>query len=120
MTNLATATGMHRDTGAALGADTLAHLRQSITDILTTPIGTRVMRRDYGSRLFSLIDMPMNSLAPIQVYAATAAAIERWEPRLKLMRVQMQEATVDGRMSLMLEGVFVPTGQPLTLSGVTL
>nr|VFK47168.1 MAG: hypothetical protein BECKTC1821D_GA0114238_104214 [Candidatus Kentron sp. TC] len=26
----------------------IAHLRQSITDILTTPIGSRVMRREYG------------------------------------------------------------------------
>jgi phage baseplate assembly protein W len=39
--------GMNRNTGRKLsGVD---HLRQSIVDILTTPIGSRVMRRDYGS-----------------------------------------------------------------------
>lgn len=45
--------GMSRDSGKELkGID---HLRQSITDILTTPVGTRVWRRDYGSRLPRLV-----------------------------------------------------------------
>lgn len=34
---------MNRSTGAALA--TSAHISQSIGDILTTPIGSRVMRR---------------------------------------------------------------------------
>ena len=38
----------------------LDHLKQSIADILNTPIGSRVMRRDYGSKLFSLIDAPLH------------------------------------------------------------
>jgi phage baseplate assembly protein W len=49
--------GMDNLTGKSL-AD-LAHLRQSIADILTTPIGSRVMRRDYGSRIFQRIDAPL-------------------------------------------------------------
>ncbi|EOA7053639.1 baseplate assembly protein, partial [Escherichia coli] len=32
------------------------HLRQSVTDILSTPVGSRVLLREYGSRLFSLLD----------------------------------------------------------------
>lgn len=36
----------------------LLHLRQSITDILSTPIGSRIMRREYGSRLFKRVDVP--------------------------------------------------------------
>jgi hypothetical protein len=39
-----------------------AHLSQSIGDILSTPIGSRVMRRDYGSALFELVDAPGNAL----------------------------------------------------------
>ncbi|MEW7978507.1 MAG: GPW/gp25 family protein [Candidatus Sedimenticola endophacoides] len=50
--------GMHAITGQHLAGE--AHLRQSIIDILTTPLGTRVMRRDYGSRLFELVDAPIN------------------------------------------------------------
>lgn len=48
--------GMNRATGAAI-AD-LDHTRQSLSDILGTPIGSRVMRRDYGSLLSDLIDQP--------------------------------------------------------------
>ena len=36
------------------------HLKQSISNILTTPIGSRIMRRDYGSNLFNKIDHPVN------------------------------------------------------------
>lgn len=34
----------------------LEHISQSIGDILRTPVGSRVMRRDYGSLLASMID----------------------------------------------------------------
>ena len=45
--------GMSAQTGAPLdGGERLA---QSVRDILTTPIGSRVMRRDYGSQIFELI-----------------------------------------------------------------
>lgn len=36
------------------------HLRQSVTDILSTPVGSRVLLREYGSRLFSLLDNPQD------------------------------------------------------------
>ena len=51
--------GMDAKTGRRLEGDD--HLRQSIADILTTPIGSRVLRRDYGSMLLDLIDQLGNS-----------------------------------------------------------
>src|SRR3546814_12586651 len=45
----ATMIGVDRATGQRLDGND--HLAQSIGDILSTPIGTRVMRRDYGSML---------------------------------------------------------------------
>ena len=47
--------GMHMGTGRAV-AD-IEHLRQSISDILTTPMGTRIERRTYGSMVPDLIDL---------------------------------------------------------------
>jgi phage baseplate assembly protein W len=38
----------------------LEHLRQSIRNILTTPIDSRIIRRDYRSRLLEPIDWPIN------------------------------------------------------------
>ncbi|MBG4169896.1 GPW/gp25 family protein, partial [Pseudomonas aeruginosa] len=60
---------MNAHTGGAI--DRLAHIRQAIADILTTRIGTRVMRREYGSQLPELIDAPFNDTTRLQVYAAT-------------------------------------------------
>ncbi|GGG09006.1 MULTISPECIES: GPW/gp25 family protein [Cysteiniphilum] len=46
--------GVDRYSGRVL--DDIEHVKQSIKDILTTPIGTRVQLRAYGSRLFEYID----------------------------------------------------------------
>ena len=94
--------GMDRSTGAPLDGD--AHLGQSIGDILTTPIGTRVMLRDYGSMLLELIDRPINAALRLLFPAASAAAVARWEPRARLTRVNFSTTGADGRVSLDIEG----------------
>ncbi len=58
------------------------HLRQSVTDILSTPVGSRVLLREYGSRLFSLLDNPQDDFTRVRIVRETATALERWEPRL--------------------------------------
>ena len=50
------------------------------------------MLRDYGSDLPDIIDQPINGETLIDVYQATAEALDRWEPRLKLERVQITQA----------------------------
>jgi len=79
------------------------HLRQSIEDILTTPIGTRVMRRDYGSRLYDLIDRPMTPGLKLDVFAAVVEALRKWEPRFVIERVFVTFAEA-GRVVLGITG----------------
>lgn len=81
------AAGMSRTTGSLLNQDD--HLRQSIHDILTTPLGTRLMRREYGSLLPFLIDAPANDATRLKLMAATATALIRWEPRIKVSKVSL-------------------------------
>ncbi|MDA5192792.1 GPW/gp25 family protein [Govanella unica] len=95
-------TGMDRSTGGGLNEET--HLRQSITDILTTPIGGRVARRDYGSLLPDLIDQPVTAATGLRLYAATALALSRWEKRLRLTRITMTSGSRAGAIILILEG----------------
>lgn len=103
--------GMNATTGASLlGLD---HLRQSVADILSTPIGTRIRRRRYGSEVPELIDQPLNNATQLRIYAATAFALRRWEPRLELSSIQMTRGT-DGAIALMLEGT--ADGQGITLA----
>lgn len=106
-------TGVDRATGKTLsGVD---HLKQSILDILTTPVGSRVMRRAYGSTLFRLVDRPVDKGFLIDLYAATADALARWEPRLSVDQVQatMREA---GAIELQLTGRYLPSGKPAALT----
>ena len=107
--------GTNATTGKALGG--IAHLRQSILDILTTPLGSRVMRRDYGSRLFELVDAPLNRRTLLELYAATAEAIARWEPRFRLTRVQATNAR-PGQVELDLTGEYLPTGESVQIDGM--
>lgn len=107
--------GINATTGKRLGG--IDHLRQSIRDILTTPIGSRVMRREYGSRLFQLIDAPMNRSTLLDLYAATADALDLWEPRFRLTSVQAVAAE-PGRVVLDLTGEYLPDGQTITLDGI--
>jgi phage baseplate assembly protein W len=104
--------GMHRHTGKAL--DGSAHLRQSIGDILSTPIGTRVMRRDYGSRLFDLIDAPINTATASACASAVGDALAKWEPRFRHRQTTVT-AISTGRLSLVVHGVIVDSGATLAL-----
>lgn len=107
--------GINSTTGKNLSG--LDHLRQSVRDILTTPIGTRVMRRDYGSRLYSLVDEPMNDATRLEMMAATYEALETWEPRLQLDQISV-EMPEPGNVLVSLQGVYLPDGQPITLDGI--
>ena len=103
--------GMHAATGRSLTG--LDHLRQSVADIITTPIGSRIRRRRYGSEVPELIDQPLNSATQLRIYAATAFALRRWEPRLQLASVQLTRDT-DRAITLLLEGT--ANGQGITLA----
>lgn len=79
--------GINRHTGRKIEGD--AHLIQSVQDILTTPKGTRLMRRAYGSDLPDIIDQPLNGETMVDAYMAVAEALDLWEPRLNVVRVQL-------------------------------
>jgi hypothetical protein len=86
------------------------HTQQSIAKILTTPIGARVMRRDFGSELFDLIDRKATQRSVLAIYAAAAVAIARWEPRFRMRRAAIADAGPDGRIQLELFGTYFPRG----------
>ncbi len=81
--------GVDRISGRTI-SDT-AHIRQSIRDILTTRIGTRVMRRDYGSVVPDLIDHPAPT-SVLKLQAGAIMALTRWEPRIVVTRITVAYA----------------------------
>ncbi|MGB0694002.1 MAG: GPW/gp25 family protein [Rhodospirillaceae bacterium] len=86
---------MDRQTGLPLSG--MDHIRQSVADIWTTPIGSCVLRRDYGSEGFDLIDAPANEATLLRLWAAKATAILKWEDRVIPRKMALVEAGLDGR-----------------------
>ena len=93
--------GMSRHNGSAL--DGLDHIRQSIADILGTPIGSRVGRRGYGSLVPDLIDQPMNAANILRIFAATAVAISRHENRVRLRNVGLSAGDRPGAATIIID-----------------
>ncbi|KAB8307268.1 baseplate assembly protein [Erwinia endophytica] len=107
--------GTDRKTGQRLSGR--AHLRQSVVDILTTPVGSRVMLRDYGSDLPDLVDRPQDGLTKLKIIAATASALAKWEPRLTVNTVNVARDG-DGVFVLSIEGVSSEGNEVVTIDGV--
>lgn len=94
--------GMDRHTGQLI--DDASHLRQSVADILFTPLGTRIGRRDYGSNLPQLLDQPLNAMTRIRIFAATALALQRHESRLRISRIALEAGADAGTARLVVSG----------------
>lgn len=97
--------GMNRKTGKVI-LDDREHTLQSIDDIITTPKGSRVMNRKYGSDLFELIDDPVNK--KLDIYAAVAQSLDEFEPRFELEGITLKHDS-DGRLFIRVEGIYVPS-----------
>ena len=106
--------GMNRNNGTALTG--LDHLKQSIQDILTTPKGSRVMRREYGSDIFKLIDQPVNDEWRVDMYAAVTEALDRWEPRVEIESIDITKET--GGSCMVELDIRLEDGSLQTISGI--
>jgi phage baseplate assembly protein W len=97
--------GMNAVTGRSISG--VEHLSQSIGKILSTPLGSCIQRRSFGSEVPDLIDAPSNGATQIRLYAAIATALMRWEPRLTVTRVQLltdTDAAFAGEQLVDIEG----------------
>ena len=95
--------------------DERQHLIQSIRNIITTPIGSRVMRRNYGCGVFYLLDLPINQLIIAKIQASIADALQKYEPRVRFTQVKVNKVK-SGHLELDIEGYWVGNNQFLKLS----
>lgn len=110
-----TRVGLSDRTGAILYG--WSHCVQSIGKILTTEIGERTQRRGFGSALQRIIDRPQNQETIMDIYVATATALEPrmvegrqyGEPGFVLLRTSI-DAKTPANVLLLLSGVFFENG----------
>lgn len=63
-------------------------IEQAIRIILGTAPGERIMRPDFGSRLHELVFEPLNNETIERVRIYVIDALERWEPRITIIKVE--------------------------------
>ncbi len=110
--------GLNSTTGKPIEGD--EHVLQSVRDIITTPKGSRVMLREYGCAVPDMVDRPTNELFDLELHASIAEALDKWEPRFRLVSVWISGRTPEGRVLLGIEGTIVASGVTARLEGITL
>lgn len=104
---------MSRYTGSEL--DEIDHIKQSLEDIATTPIGSRLMRREYGTLLASLIDQPISEVLYLKIYSTLYTAYVRWEDRIDISEMNVADIK-NGQLILDIVGFLKTNGNEINMS----
>lgn len=80
--DLYTLTGLTNKPIVALNDDAI---RNSVYNIITTPLGTRYRRPEYGCNLMHLIYEPLDTRTESQIKIAIISALQTWEPRIEVL-----------------------------------
>jgi phage baseplate assembly protein W len=94
------------------------HLIKSIKDILTTPVGSRVMRRSYGCNLFSYVGYPITPLIVAKIQTIISDALTTYEKRVKFDKVLIDASSSSiqfGKIALSIEGTWTSSGSKESL-----
>lgn len=106
--------GINRDTGKLL--DGWGHVAQSLQVLFSTHIGSRVMRRWFGSEVPKLLGENLTQRTIVRFCYAIVVAVELWEPRFRVIRVDIPPDTNTperlrlGRLAMTLRGEYRPRG----------
>ena len=79
--------GIDRDTGRLLSG--WSDVEQSLCVIFTTKLGSRVMRRNFGSAIPFILGQNLTPSTMLKFYTAIAIGVELWEPRFRVRRVSL-------------------------------
>lgn len=108
--------GIDRNTGKLLAG--WPHVVQSLMVLFTTHFGVRIMRRYFGSNVPPLLGENMTRITILRFTAAVMAAIDVWEPRFGITKVDMPSSAAgnspekvrQGQLQFTLRGVYRPRG----------
>lgn len=103
--------GTDRNTGRLISG--VPYLWQRLSDVIATPIGSLVGRRDFGSRLFEMLDRNVDSGFYMDTYIRLAEAINNKangldDFRLSTMRVDQPAL---GQVEIYINGQLLVDGQ---------
>lgn len=68
-------------------------IKSSIIQILMTPVGSRIMRRQFGSKLLKFLFDNDSPATAAGIEREVRTALGRWEPRIAIDAVQVESGT---------------------------
>lgn len=77
-------------------------INESINRILKTPLGSRTMRPEFGSKLYELRDRHFNDEYKLLAIRYAYEAIKKHEPRVKVEKVEFKLKPVSGIVILVI------------------
>ncbi|MGL5526396.1 MAG: hypothetical protein ACRDCY_21950 [Aeromonas veronii] len=109
---------MCRQTGKAI--DGLQSLAQRMADALGFPVGALVGRRDYGSRLYELVDRNVSPRWQMKAFIRIAEAVASPANGLEDFKLSAMwvERTGEHHITITLSGLWVPLGDNVLIEGV--
>ncbi|MCO7217129.1 hypothetical protein [Halomonas sp. OfavH-34-E] len=108
--------GTDRATGALI--EGVPYLRQRLEDVINTPIGSVVGRRDFGSRMFELLDRTVNEAFHMDAYIRLAEAINNPANGLDDFRLRdMQLSQPDAaQVGIAVSGLLLIDGRAVSIT----
>ena len=106
-----TMAGIDRHTGQPV--DNLASTFQGVEVIVSTRIGSRIMRREFGGGIAELLGRLVTPALFAAWQQLLATAIDLWEPRLRVRRVTVRSSVEElrlGHAAMTIEADYRPRG----------
>lgn len=106
-------------TGKSIGG--LEYLKQRLMDVINTPLGSLVGRRDFGSRVYEVIDRNVDSSFQMDLYIRLAEAINN--PQNGLDDFTLKEMSLVNSSSSNVEIIIIGEAgndQNVTLNEITI
>ncbi len=84
------------------------YVEHYIETVLTTRIGSRVMRRHLGTQVPEAQDAPGSEAIILQVFRSVAEAMDKYVPWYRLSDISLADAGRDGAYLFLLSGTYYP------------
>ena len=78
-------------------------IQDAIWIVLATSLGERVMREDFGAGANDYVFQSNSDVVRTQLAAAVSAALTKWEPRISLVSVTVQQGTEPSQVLIVIE-----------------
>lgn len=86
-------------------------IQDAIWIVLATSLGERVMREDFGAGANDYVFQSNSDVVRAQLGAAVSAALTKWEPRIKLVSVTVQQGTEPSQVLIVIDYMISSTNE---------